>query len=213
MHPTMLLMGVGALALCCGAWRLIRAAVQAGRGRATVWTVLETSFGLTVLAMGVAVVALAAGLRIYQVFTQETLIATMHCVPTTQPQRFHLYYQPAQGPAGEYLLSGDQWAIDGEILKWDPRLALLGLRTLQKPTRINGRYADIRQQTAHAPTAYELNGGVDLTWRLLQQLGRHWPGVEAVYGSSAYVAVEPGVLYGLYVTTSGYLIKPLAQER
>ena len=211
MHPTIILTACGALALLCGGWWLGRAAVLAGRGRAPVWTLIEASLGLAVLAVGVAALALAAGLRAYDVFTRETLIVRIHCVPTTQARRFRLYYQPVQGPSTDYLLDGDQWAIDGEILKWDPRLLLLGFQTLQKPTRISGRYADLAQHTAHAPTAYALNGGVDLTWRLLQAAGRTWPGVEAVYGNSAYVGVEPGTLYGVYVTPSGYLIKPEAR--
>ncbi len=208
MHPTVLLTVFGALAFCSGGWWLGRALTLEGRGRAPLWTLLEASLGLTVLTVGLAALALAAGLRIYQVFTQETLVAQVHCVPTTQADRFHLYYRPVQGPPGEYLLDGDQWALDGEILKWDARLMLVGFQTLQKPTRISGRYADVARHIAHRPSAFALNGGVDVTWRLLQAAGRYWPGVEAVYGSSAYVTVEPGVLCGVYATPFGYLIKP-----
>ena len=171
------------------------------------------SLGVAVVAIGIGTLGLAGGLRTYQVFTRETLIARVHCTALTEPRRFLLRYQPVHGAPQEYALRGDQWAIDGEVLKWHPRLMLLGVQTLQKPTRISGRYTDVRDQTAHRPTAHELNGGVDWTWRMLHVLGRYWPGVEAVYGSSAYVPVDPSTRYGVYATPTGYLIKPLPHEQ
>ncbi len=215
-----MLMAIGLTTALAGSWLLMRAVASARRGQAWLWTALTVSLSVTMLAIAVAALALAAGLRVYEVFTRETLVARVWCERTDRPDRFHLWYEPIGTPTWwltvdrwqdqqwrRYTLVGDQWAIEGEFVKWRSPLTLLGFQPLHKPTRLSGRYSDVRQQTAHQPTAHALNGGVDWLWRFLYIAARHWPGAEAIYGSGAYVAVEPGVEYGVYVTTSGYLIK------
>ena len=202
MHPTSLLAVFGTAVLLGGLWAVRRVRLN---------TMVGCSLGVAAAAVGVAVLTLAAGLRVYDVFTRETLIARVHCT-TLAPQQFLLRYQSVDGARREYALRGDEWMMDGLILKWHPCLILLGLQTVQKPVRIGGRYTDVHDQTANYPIAYDLNGGVDWTWRLLQAVGRYWPGVEAVYGSSAYVPADPGVAYGVYAAASGYMIKPLPQH-
>ena len=208
MHPTTILIGIGLLACASGLWTLAGMRWR----RVSVWTLTAAALGVAVLALGIAALGVAAGLRAYQVFTRETLIAQVHCASAGAPQRFLLRYQPVHGAPQEYALRGDEWVVDGLILQWHPRLMLLGLQTVQKPVRIGGRYAGVRDQTSRYPTAYDLNGGVDLTWRVLYALGRYWPGVEAVYGSSAYVPADPHVTYGIYAAASGYVIKLLPQH-
>ena len=208
MHPTAILTGAGVLAFVGGGWTLAGMRWR----HVNLWTLTVAALGTAVLALGIAALGVAAGMRAYQVFTRETLIAEVRCASSGDPQRFRLYYQPMHGALQEYALRGDEWMLDGLILKWHPRLMLVGLQTVQKPVRIGGRYTDVRDQTARHPIAYDLNGGIDWTWRLLQAVGRYWPGVEAVYGSSAYVPVDPGVAYGVYAAASGYVIKPLPQH-
>ena len=58
-------------------------------------------------------------------------------------------------------------------------------------------------------SAYDLNGGTDFLWRWLYRYGRWIPFVEAVYGNAAYTMAQPGAQWGIYVTLSGYLVKPL----
>jgi hypothetical protein len=62
-------------------------------------------------------------------------------------------------------------------------------------------------------SAYDLNGGTDFLWRWLYRFGGRLPLVEAVYGNAAYTFAEPGTQWGVYVTLSGYLVKPLKGSR
>ena len=104
---------------------------------------------------------------------------------------------------------GDQWMIGGEILKWHPWLNGVGFKNCHRLTRINSRYLKTEDELARPKSVYELNGGTTPLWRFLYRFGRWIPFVEAVYGNAAYVAAEPGSQWGVYVTLSGYLIKPL----
>ena len=207
MHPAMLLAMLGGLAVVWALAAVGQACAQ-WSGTAPFATIFRFVFGLAALACGVAALMLAATLRVYQVFTAETLVARVRCEAPGPGSRFRLQYTPVGGLAETYDLAGDQWAIDGEIVKWHPRLVLLGFKTVHKPTRIGGRFSNIYRETAQPPTAFELNGGLDPAWQTLYRLRSYVPGVEAVYGSSAYTFVEPGVEELVYVTTSGYLVKP-----
>ena len=126
-----------------------------------------------------------------------------------------LVYQPAEASAlpVQVELQGDQWMVSGGLIKWHPALALLGLKSYHRPMRIAGQFTDLRQQRAHLPTVYPLQQAlVDRCWEAFYWAGRRLPFVEAVYGSSAYAYVEPGVAQDIYVTPSGYLIKRVADK-
>jgi len=47
---------------------------------------------------------------------------------------------PTIGYLSHHRLRGQQWAVEGHILKWDDWLNLLGLQTMYKLTRVRGRY-------------------------------------------------------------------------
>ena len=174
---------------------------------AAVWTFLGT------LLAGVLVLA-----HLFHVFAGETLVARVVTVRRS-PLAFELMYTPVgaapQGAAAKrgaeaarhIQLRGDQWAISGGIVKWHPWLTAFGLPSYQRPMRLSGQFSDIAQQRAHLPTVYALEPRADRFWELLYRLDPSLPFVEAVYGSSAYVSVEPNVVQEIYVTPSGYLIK------
>ena len=168
---------------------------------------------MTLLSIAVALIsgALALALRTYTTLALEEPVAAITCeaLPGTPPH-FRLHYAPATPrphAAQTFELLGDQWMVSGEILKWQPWLNVLGLRTVQKPTRVSGRFARASQERAQPPTAYDLNGGTDAWWLWLHHHGARLPFVEAVYGNGVYTFAEPGRTCTLYVTLSGYLVK------
>ena len=142
-------------------------------------------------------------------FAGETLVARV----TTQrlsTGEFLFTYSPLEvdaGTANTFRLRGDQWTISGGVVKWHPWLTALGLRSYHKPLRISGQFSRLDQQRAQPPTVYALTPGTDWFWEALYWADRYLPFVEAVYGSSAFVYVEPQTVQEVYVTPSGYLIK------
>ncbi|MBI3321223.1 MAG: hypothetical protein HYZ91_03020 [Candidatus Omnitrophica bacterium] len=111
------------------------------------------------------------------------------------------------------LLRGDQWVVSGGIIKWHPWLTMLGLKSYHKPMRISGQFSSLERQRLQAPAIYALEPGVDRLWEGLYWVAPSLPFIEAVYGSSAYVSVDPGITQEIYVTPSGYLIKRAHSQR
>ena len=161
--------------------------------------------GFALLLAGLLVV-----LHLCQAFSGEALVAQVRAVRLS-PSAFELTYVPQGEPstsARHIHLSGDQWAISGGIVKWHPWLTALGLQSYHKPMRLSGQFSDLNQQRRHLPTVYPLQRELmDRFWEVVYRVDPYLPFVEAVYGSSAYAYVEPNVTQGIYVTSSGYVIK------
>lgn len=166
--------------------RLVAAAVWAGLG-------LLLSFLLVVL-------------HAFQAFAGQTLVAR---VTTRQvgSEAFELTYTPATGGRALIVpLQGDQWSISGGIVKWHPWLTALGVKSYHQPRYLSGQFSSLDKQRSHLPTVYPLEPLADRVWEALYWADPYLPFIEAVYGSSAYVYVEPPRVQEVYVTPSGYLI-------
>lgn len=165
---------------------------------------------LVCAALGMACAALLVLAHAFGSFAGETLVATV-TTQRTSPDAFILTYHPAEWPVeveGRTVsLEGDQWMISGGIVKWHPWLTMLGLPSYQKPLRLSGQFSRAEQQRRRPPSVEVLEPGVDRLWEWCYRAAAYLPFVEAVYGSAAFVYVEPGVTQEVYVTPSGYLIK------
>jgi hypothetical protein len=158
-------------------------------------------------------------LQLFHAFVGEALVAHV----TTRrllADEFELTYTPlaalrahqarAGAPGAKPIrirLRGDQWAISGGIVKWHPWLTVLGVPSYHKPMRLAGHFSDVAKQRAHPPTVHALEPTADRIWEALYRADPYLPFVDAVYGSAAYVYVEPNSVQEIYVTPSGYLIK------
>jgi hypothetical protein len=86
-----------------------------------------------------------------------------------------------------YLLQGDQWMLQGDILKIVSWLDILGLHSGYKLTRLEGRYNDINLEENAHHTAIALNGGDD-TFFKIAYTQRSWlhPFIDAAYGNAVF---------------------------
>ena len=161
-----------------------------------------------VASLGVLLGTLLLILHTCSAFSGETLVARV-TTKRLAPGEFELAYAPAGGATAtqRLRLRGDQWSISGGVVKWHPWLTAFGMKSYQQPMRLAGQFSNLEQQRSQAPTVYPLTPGADRLWEALYWADPYLPFVEAVYGSSAYVYVEPGVVQEVYVTPSGYLIK------
>jgi hypothetical protein len=145
----------------------------------------------------------------FHAFAGETLVAK---VTTSRlgGDAFELTYRPAtdaDAAAQTVQLRGDQWGIGGGVVVWHPWLTMLGVKSYYKPMRLSGQFSSLARQRAELPTVHALVPEADHVWEALYRASRYLPFIEAVYGSSAYVYVEPGAVQEVYVTHSGYMIK------
>jgi len=167
---------------------------------------------LLLISASIALLSLGAFLRSYTAFTQRELAATIRCtmVPGTEDTMILVLTTSEPPPANEihrYLLRGQQWTVEGHILKWDDWLNFLGLRTMYKLTRVRGRYLRADDEMSKPATVYSLVPNEDdLAWRWLYEYGPRLPFVQAVYGNTVFTFPSEAKTFGIYVTTSGFMI-------
>ena len=197
---------LGILSALVGAWHLGLALCRPG----LLLRLRRVVTGLIFSALATLSLGLVAALRSFEAFAGSRPVGPVSCRWVGE-NTFDLQWTALRdGGSQEPLtirLKGDQWSVSGGIVKWHPWLTALGVPSYQKITRISGRYASLQEEIAQPPTAVELNGGVDRFWEWLYRLDPYLPFVEAVYGSAAFLSVNPALDYQVEVAPSGYLIR------
>ncbi len=156
---------------------------------------------------------LAAFIQSYKSFTKQQLVAEVRCrVLEDDKTAMLLELTPVvNGVRGEtegFVLHGDQWALEGNILKWDDWLNFAGVHTQYKLTRVRGRFVDTQDEINLAPTVYSLvQQEEDPRWHWLFKYGHKLRFVQAVYGNTVYTFPSNDNVYDVYVTTSGLMTR------
>jgi hypothetical protein len=106
-----------------------------------------------------------------------------------------------------YSVRGDEWMLQGDIIKFPTWLNILGLHSGFKLTRLEGRYDDVNLERTAPHTVIELNGGDDNFFKTVQ--GQAWtsPFVDSAYGSSTFLAPD-GKPYNIYVSQDALVPEP-----
>jgi hypothetical protein len=173
---------------------------------------------LLVIAISAALLFLSAFIQSYTAFTHRKLVAMVHCTPAEGTKdEMVLWLMTFESPTVGYLshhsLRGQEWAIEGHILKWDDWLNFIGRHTMYKLTRVRGRYLRAKDETTKPATAYSLvETEDDPQWRWLYEYGKRVPFVTAVYGNTVFTFPSETKIFRIYVTTSGFMIEEGEKE-
>jgi len=161
------------------------------------------------LLAGALCATVAVGLQGYRALTREEVAARVYTHPTG-PRSFDARFVFPDGSEQDFLLAGDQLAVEARILKWHPWVNLLGVHTAYELDRVSGRYARLEDETRLPRTVFALGEPrtVDVFgWsRKLPWLA---PLVDAEYGSATFTAADRSASYEIRVSTTGLLVRPL----
>jgi len=106
-----------------------------------------------------------------------------------------------------YLVLGNEWMVQGDIIKFPDWLNVVGLHTGYKLTRMEGRFDDPNLEANHKHTVVTLNGGDDGFFQ--RTFGNSWYSgfVQAQYGNAVFQAAD-GNSYNVFVSQTGlYAVK------
>jgi hypothetical protein len=180
-------------------------------------SIAASTFRLLLILLGAtlsaALLFLFAFIQSYTAFTHRHLAATVYCAPGEGPEDemtlwLVTFETPNIGYLSHYRLRGQQWTIEGHILKWDDWLNFLGLTPMYKLTRVRGRYLRAEDETRKPATAFSLveNEG-DPRWRWLYRYGARLPFITGVYGNTVFTFPSDTRAFHIYVTASGFMIE------
>ena len=165
---------------------------------------------LLAVLLALSLFSISLFLRAYHSFTREQLVAVVSFEESEFSRAdFVLVYRPVvRGEIGRsvhYPIRGDQWTIGGDVIKWSSALNLIGLHTMYRLTRIEGRFLDPEDRRA---SIYSLSRSEDsAVWRALHSLAHKLPLISAVYGNAVYTYPSMNERFEIYVTTSGFIAR------
>ncbi len=175
--------------------------------------VLAVGGGGLLVGVGVAALGLAIALQTWRVFTHKTHVAEVQCIELG-PQKLRVYLVPIErdgtrGKTEVYDLEGDEWTVAGDVLRFRPKMTLLGVETVYSITRVEGRWLKADQASTHKATAFDRSGGTSTGWLALYREGARGPLgwlIAGAHGQAVSQLPDRKAIFDLYVTPNGFIV-------
>ena len=103
----------------------------------------------------------------------------------------------------EFILNGDQWMIEGYILRWNTALRFLGVHSYYTVTRFEGRF---EKPTKAEVKSYEIYPEGEI-WQFFLKNANKIPFVDTAYGIAAFEYPDNNAAYTVYINDTGFIIK------
>lgn len=147
----------------------------------------------------------------------EKTIAEISIEPVGENQTSRVtlthFVSPDSQSVHQFLIRGDQWMLEGDILKWDNWMNFFGWKTRYRLTRIRGRYIHTEDEIKQPPTIYSLvEREDDPLWKFLYGFGPNLPFVDTVYGNAVFQTSDAQKVFLVQVSTSGFTAREQPQH-
>jgi hypothetical protein len=153
-------------------------------------------------------ILLYATLRGYENFAYSKPVFSIEC-PIKEDDSFVLEFVPLDREVNEvrsYLIKGQQFVVEGHIVRWENFFVTVGMKPLYQVTRLTGRYVSINDEKGKERSVYEI-GEETKMWRWLMQYGEKIPGIDAVYGTSSFKDAFENKKYIVNIVHNAFVIK------
>lgn len=170
--------------------------------------------GILLLAIAVSLLWLTFLVQTYLGLTGDIRVARIHAtsvrnIPHMMSVEVILYDQNGKPTSDNtYIVHGDEWMLQGDIVKFPTWLNILGLHSGFKLTRLEGRFDNINMERNSPHTVIELNGGDDNFFKTVQEQAWTSPFVDSAYGSSTFLSAD-GKTYDVFVSQDALHPEPV----
>ena len=214
---------IGFVLLLVFLWRrILFIARKLGRKPASVPKPLESLRNLLLIFLWTSVcgMLLFAGFffRAYRAFTLEEPVAKIIIEHPDGGEVSSITIiqddQKGESRTRRFDVAGDQWVLEGDILKWRNWLNFLGLHTRYRLTRLRSRYLEASDERTKPSSIHPLVENEDHPlWRYLYKYGPRLPVVSTVYGNAVFQASGENAVFRIYVGTSGFIARKAESEK
>ena len=208
---------IGIVLLLVFLWRrILFVARKLGRKPASVPKPLESLRNLLLIFLWTSVcgMLLFAGFffRAYRAFTLEEPVAKIIIEHPDGGEVSSITIiqddQKGENRTRRFDVAGDQWVLEGDILKWRNWLNFLGLHTRYRLTRLRSRYLEASDELTKPSSIHPLVENEDHPlWRYLYKYGPRLPVVSTVYGNAVFQASGEDAIFRIYIGTSGFIAR------
>jgi hypothetical protein len=107
-----------------------------------------------------------------------------------------------------FNLAGDQWMVEGYILRWSTLVRWLGAGSYYRVTRFRGRWEEVRETMISEYQLYPERA----MWKFLLKHGKRIPFVDAVYGIGAFQYPCQDTFY-IHINDTGFILRSAIRSR
>ena len=169
--------------------------------------------GIILVLLALSILWLTLLVQTYLGLTNDIKVARIHAttvgnIPHMMSVDLTLYDQNGHSTSEQtYVINGDEWMLQGDVIKFPTWLNIVGLHSGYKLTRLEGRYDDPNLESSSKHVVVTLNGGDDNFFKTVQQQAWTSPVVQAAYGSSTFLMPD-GKTYDVFVSQTGLYAAP-----
>ncbi|MBA7597302.1 hypothetical protein ES703_04304 [subsurface metagenome] len=156
---------------------------------------------LIITAFSISFIYLSLFLQTFSRYTHEERLGMIHAEKPDETINIY-FFDEKRNKEYNFVLSGDQWMVEGCILRWSVHLRWLGADTYYKVTRFRGRW---EKAEGKSTTEYEIKPQGRL-WKFLLLYGESIPFVDTAYGIGAFQYPNKET-YNLYINDTGFILR------
>lgn len=165
--------------------------------------------GLVLLLIAGFSFLLASNLYLYAQLVYEAPVAEIEFIQAA-PQRF-IATLKRKDEKQQYLMQGDEWQLDAQMLLWRGFASLFGLEPQYRLHRLSGRYTEIKDEQEKARSVHALSEKADVDLWLLANQNQWliaWL-LDASYGSAVYLPMTDKARYQISISRTGLIARPM----
>jgi len=156
---------------------------------------------LILFAFSTSFIYLSLFIQTFSRFTHEELIGSVYAKETDEG--VYVYFVDHKSNLEyTFTLTGDQWMVEGCILRWTVLLRWLGADVYYKVTRFRGRWEIVNGREI---TEYEIQPQGRF-WRFILKYSESIPFVDTAYGIGVFQYPSKDTFY-LYISDSGFILR------
>ncbi len=191
---SVIFLGIAFLMLLSALKNLFSRKLKVGR----LWS--NTLIFIVIVLLGVSSLYVMLFLKTFSLYTREDKIGSVYALKSGD-SLLMAYKDYNRNRNYIFSLKGNEWMIEGYIMRWKLPLRFLGANSYYKVTGFSGRNIDTGKQG----TVYSI-AKVGKGWKLFMRNYKKIPFVEAVYGIAAFQYPDKDT-FGIYINDTGFIIK------
>lgn len=172
---------------------------------------LRGTLGLILLGLSFCIIYAAFDLVHYEELLEERAIASVSFEKQSEQHYRATVSYYIDKETQEFDIYGDQWQVDARVIRWTGIVAALGAKPGFRLERISGRYYSLEDERSKPRSVFPLNDSEPVfdVWRIMNDHGHLFPGIDANYGSAAYLPMANAASFKLSLSFNGLTASPL----
>jgi len=179
---------------------------------------LKFLFFISLVFFCITFIGFSALVQTYNIFDGTKLIAEVVCEPIPGDRNtmsFRITYKDGaiEEPTTQFLFQGDEWFVQGDIIKWSDGFSLFGLSKWYKITKLGNITQQSIDKRIRYRTVYDLTKDeIPQNWRWLYNFGKNMPFADGLYGIRISHPPDSQFKYEIYVSSEGFSINPITKD-